>query len=373
MREHDARARSLERSRPTSEAPRAGACRSRRAGAGARSSSAATTYVLGAPELFPLGDLAGARAEQEARAGPARGRVRTDGGALHRRRPRRCRPGSSRSGSSCSPSACATDARETVAFFQLAGRRAEGALGRPPRDGRRDRRRRRHPGRRRPGRRPRRSPPTRPSCRRSCSRAQRSIGRISPEGKRASSRRSATTATTSRWSATASTTCPALKAARLAIAQGSGVADGAQRRRPRARPGRLRERAGARRRGAAACCATCSACEALRREVGVRGVPRPLDRLTPKAYPLLPRHLTLARGARRSASPRSSSRSRRARAVPAPSGFLRDVARFAVPAGTAAGLGVLSSYLFALERARPAAPRGAARSRRRCSSSSGCT
>jgi hypothetical protein len=29
-------------------------------------------------------------------------------------------------------------------------------------------------------------------------------------------------------------------------------------------------------------------------------------------------------------------------------GFLRDVARFAVPAGAAAGLGVLASYLFAL-------------------------
>ena len=31
------------------------------------------------------------------------------------------------------------------------------------------------------------------------------------------------------------------------------------------------------------------------------------------------------------------------------SGFLRDISRFAVPAGTAAGLGVVSSYLFTLE------------------------
>jgi hypothetical protein len=33
-------------------------------------------------------------------------------------------------------------------------------------------------------------------------------------------------------------------------------------------------------------------------------------------------------------------------------GFLREVARFAFPAGTAAGLGVLASYLFALNVAR---------------------
>ena len=68
---------------------------------------------------------------------------------------------------------------------------------------------------------------------------------------------------------------------------------------------------------------------------------------TPTAYPLLPRHLTLAASL--------------TIGIPAfflalaPSGgpylpqrFLRDVARFAVPAGTAAGLGVLSGYLFAL-------------------------
>jgi magnesium-transporting ATPase (P-type) len=69
--------------------------------------------------------------------------------------------------------------------------------------------------------------------------------------------------------------------------------------------------------------------------------------LTPIAYPLLPRHLTLAAAI--------------TIGIPsfflalAPSagefrveGFLRDVARFAVPAGAAAGLGVLASYLFAL-------------------------
>jgi len=69
--------------------------------------------------------------------------------------------------------------------------------------------------------------------------------------------------------------------------------------------------------------------------------------LTNEPYPLLPRHLTLA--------------ATLTVGVPAfflalaPSsgpwrteGFLREVGRFAVPAGTAAGIGVLSSYLFAL-------------------------
>jgi cation-transporting ATPase E len=69
--------------------------------------------------------------------------------------------------------------------------------------------------------------------------------------------------------------------------------------------------------------------------------------LTPTAYPLLPRQLTLAASltigipgfflALAPSSGRYSSR-----------GFLRELARFALPAGTAAGLGVLSSYVFAL-------------------------
>jgi magnesium-transporting ATPase (P-type) len=69
--------------------------------------------------------------------------------------------------------------------------------------------------------------------------------------------------------------------------------------------------------------------------------------LTETEYPLLPRHLTLS--------------AMLAVGIPgfflalAPSegpwrttGFLRDVSRFAIPAGTAAGLGVLSAFLFAL-------------------------
>ena len=69
--------------------------------------------------------------------------------------------------------------------------------------------------------------------------------------------------------------------------------------------------------------------------------------LTPTAYPLLPRHLTLAAsltigipGFFLALAP-SSGRFRI-------EGFLRGIFRFAVPAGTAAGLGVLSSYGFAL-------------------------
>jgi cation-transporting P-type ATPase E len=73
--------------------------------------------------------------------------------------------------------------------------------------------------------------------------------------------------------------------------------------------------------------------------------------LTDIAWPLLPRHLTLAASL--------------TVGIPgfflalAPSygpwrttGFLRDVARFSVPAGTAAGLGVLSAYHFALNVVR---------------------
>jgi cation-transporting ATPase E len=70
--------------------------------------------------------------------------------------------------------------------------------------------------------------------------------------------------------------------------------------------------------------------------------------LTETAYPLLPRHLTLAASVTigipaffLALAPSSGSFEI--------SGFLRSVSRFAVPAGTAAGLGVLSSYLFTLD------------------------
>jgi cation-transporting ATPase E len=69
--------------------------------------------------------------------------------------------------------------------------------------------------------------------------------------------------------------------------------------------------------------------------------------LTPLAYPLLPRHLTLAALVTvglpaffLALAPSGGSYRTK--------GFLRDVASFAVPAGAAAALGVLASYLFAL-------------------------
>jgi cation-transporting P-type ATPase E len=69
--------------------------------------------------------------------------------------------------------------------------------------------------------------------------------------------------------------------------------------------------------------------------------------LTPTAYPLLPRHLTLAAsltigipGFFLALAPSSGRFTA--------DGFLREVGRFAAQAGTAAGLGVLSSYLCAL-------------------------
>jgi cation-transporting ATPase E len=69
--------------------------------------------------------------------------------------------------------------------------------------------------------------------------------------------------------------------------------------------------------------------------------------LTPTAYPLLPRQLTLAAaltvgipGFFLALGPSAGQYTSR--------GFLRELARFAIPAGVAAGLGVVSSYLFAL-------------------------
>jgi cation-transporting ATPase E len=73
--------------------------------------------------------------------------------------------------------------------------------------------------------------------------------------------------------------------------------------------------------------------------------------LTETAYPLLPRHLTLAAlltvgipGFFLALAPSEGPWRT--------TGFLRDVARFSVPAGTAAGLGVLSAYHFALNVVR---------------------
>ena len=69
--------------------------------------------------------------------------------------------------------------------------------------------------------------------------------------------------------------------------------------------------------------------------------------LTPIAYPLLPRHLTLAASVT-IGIPGFFLALAPSRGGFSSSGFLRELARFSLPAGTAAGLGVLSSYFFAL-------------------------
>jgi P-type E1-E2 ATPase len=69
--------------------------------------------------------------------------------------------------------------------------------------------------------------------------------------------------------------------------------------------------------------------------------------LTPAAYPLLPRHLTIAAALTIGIPAFFLALAPSRGAFRAPQ-FLRDVSAFALPAGTAAGLGVLSSYWFAL-------------------------
>jgi cation-transporting ATPase E len=173
------------------------------------------------------------------------------------------------------------------------------------------------------------------------------VGRISPEGKQ---RVVEALASTGRYVAMVGdgvNDVPALKASRLAIAQGAGtqmaksVADlvlvrgdfGAV-------PAMVREGRQILRnlQRVARLFVTKSAFAAfLILSIG----------LTPTAYPLLPRHLTLAAtltiGIPAFFLALAPSRGR----FRAPT-FLRDVSSFSLPAGVAAGLGVVSSYLFAL-------------------------
>jgi magnesium-transporting ATPase (P-type) len=69
--------------------------------------------------------------------------------------------------------------------------------------------------------------------------------------------------------------------------------------------------------------------------------------LTPTEYPLLPRHLTVI-GALTVGIPAFFLALAPSEGPWRTEGFLRDVARFAVPAGVAAGLGVVVSYLVTL-------------------------
>ena len=180
------------------------------------------------PELFPLGALAErARAASSGRVGgssPSERRARSPASpctAIRRAPPRAW----SRSASSSSPSDLRPDARETVEFFRAEGVELKVISGDAPETVARDRRRRGHPAR--PARRSTaRAPgPKAPRCAR-WRRTTTVIGRISPEGKR---RVIEALRDAGRYVAMVGdgvNDVPALKAARLAIAQGSGSADG---------------------------------------------------------------------------------------------------------------------------------------------------
>jgi P-type E1-E2 ATPase len=303
-----------------------------------------TTYVLGAPELFPLGGLQ-AVADEEARAGrrvvavgSARGGVDEDApptiGQLL--------------GLVVLGERLRSDTRETVAFLRAQGVRIAVLSGdRPetvaavaadagidfgePVDGSN-------------------LPPDAASLRRLVD-EHAVIGRIAPEDKK---RVVEALTADGRYVAMIGdgvNDVPALKAARLAIAQGSGsqmaraVADLVLVRGdfasvpPLVAEGRkvLRNL----QRVAKLFVAKSAFATFLVLSIG----------LTPQAYPLLPRHLSLAAGltigipAFFLALGPSEGKFRSDR-------FLFDVARFAVPAGTAAGLGVLASFVFARNVAR---------------------
>jgi cation-transporting P-type ATPase E len=300
------------------------------------------TYALGAPELFPLGELAGP-AEEHARQGR---RVLAFGSARVLPELEEAPEDVEAMGLVVLAERLRGDARSTVEYFREQGvelkvisgdvpetvaaiaRDAGMPLSGPPLDGR--------------------QLPADPGDLRRALGDAAVIGRISPEEKR---RVVEALRDDGRYVAMVGdgvNDVPALKAARLGIAQGSGaqmaksVAD------------------------LVLVQGSFSAVPAMVEEG--RKIFRNLQRvaklfvtkstfaaflilsigLTPTAYPLLPRHLTLAATFAVGipsfflALAPSSGRLRTA-------GFLRDVSQFAVPAGTAAGLGVLSSYLFALQ------------------------
>ena len=300
----------------------------------------AATYVLGAPELFPLGELETV-AEREASAGRRVLAFGTAGGQLDAESPPR---GLELLGLVVLGERLRADARETVEFFRsqgvriivLSGDRPDTVAAvaadagvdveAPPIDGRD-------------------LPPDAASLRRMLE-EHTVIGRIAPEDKRRVVEALTAAGCYVAMVGDGVNDVPALKAARLAIAQGSG----SQMARSVADLVLVR--------------GDFASVPALVAEG--RKVLRNLQRvaklfvtksafatfvvlsigLTPQAYPLLPRHLTLAAAltigipAFFLALAPSEGRFRS-------EGFLFDVGRFAVPAGIAAGLGVVASFTFA--------------------------
>ena len=301
-----------------------------------------TGYVLGSPEHFPLGALA-ARAEEESRSGR---RVLAFGTTAARlddpdavAPPEGLRP----LGLVVLAERLRGDARKTVEFFRSQGVELKVISGDAPDtvaaiaadagidsgsavDGR--------------------SLPEDDAALRRLAAETGVIGRIAPEGKKRVVEALAARGLYVAMVGDGVNDVPALKAARLAIAQGTGaqiaksVADIVLVRGDfSAVPSMVEEGRKILRnlQRVAKLFVTKSAFAAfLILSIG----------LTPIAYPLLPRHLTLAAAlavgipAFFLALAPSSGR------LPQ-TGFLRDVGRFAVPAGTAVGLSVLSSYLFA--------------------------
>jgi magnesium-transporting ATPase (P-type) len=306
------------------------------------------SYVLGAPELLPLGEL-GPRAEQEARAGRrVLGLARTPApfpGADEDADPP-LPPGLELIGLVVLAERLRPQARETVEFFHsqgvqlkvLSGDRPETVaaiaadvgidVGEGAVDGR--------------------SLPAEKAALQALLRERSVIGRISPDDKRRVIEALRDDGHYVAMVGDGVNDVPGLKAARLAIAQGSGVQMA---------------------RSVADLVLVRSDFEVVPALVAEgRRILRNLQRvtklfvskaafaaflilsigITPIAYPLLPRHLTLGASL--------------AIGIPgfflalAPSagpfrlqGFLRGVFNFAVPAGAAVGFGVLSSYLAALE------------------------
>lgn len=299
-----------------------------------------TAYVLGAPELFSLGTLAG-RAKEEAQAGRrvlAFGRTAAE--LNEHERPREL----TLLGLVVLAEELRAETRETVAYLQAEGVElkvisgdapetvaaiasdAGIPLSEPPVDGR--------------------ELPDDPAALRELALRAAVVGRISPEGKRRLVEALRDAGKHVAMVGDGVNDVPALKAAQLGIAQATGsqmaktvadvvlvsgdfgsvppmIAEGRKVLRNLQRVTKL--------------FVTKSAFAAfLIVTIG----------LTPQSYPFLPRHLSLAAAI--------------AVGIPAfflalapstgpwrPTEFLKDVARFAVPAGTGAGLGVLSSYLFA--------------------------
>ncbi|HVM16581.1 MAG TPA: HAD-IC family P-type ATPase [Gaiellaceae bacterium] len=297
-------------------------------------------YVLGAPELFPLDGLA-ERARREARAGrrvvafgTAAGPLDGDADAPP--------PGLRLLGLVVLAEELRTEARQTVDFFHAEGVELKVLSGDAPStvhaiatdagiaDG---------------------QPPVDGSAEEDPPLDARVVGRISPEGKKRYVERLRDHGRYVAMVGDGVNDVPALKAARLAIAQGSGsqmarsVADvvlvnGDFAAVPEmVRHGRKILRNVQRVTKLFVAKSVFAAFLIL------------LIGLTDIAWPLLPRHLTLA-AALTVGIPGFFLALAPSDGPWRTSGFLRDVARFAVPAGTAAGLGVLSAYHFALNVVR---------------------